>query len=257
MTETTSAAADPAGQGDLESMRVAVDVATVWTSPEAPRPIDAAAVADVPDVTSWVARMDANARLGLHGRTLTQLSAGEPVEVVEDRGDWVRVAAHWQPIPEDDRGYLGWVRRTHLRGATAADLENPTASVPPSRVSIATYGSRFIGLRYLWGGTSPAGLDCSGLVHLCYRSAGVIVPRDAYAQAAEAAPVPLGEEEVGDLYFFAKADGRIYHVGFVTGHQRMLHAPEDASTGGNGTIEDAPVSAERLAHLVSVGRFRV
>ena len=256
MTGTTTDSTDT-GRRELGLERVAVDVATVWTSPEAPRPVDVLAVADEPDVTGWVAAMDANARLGLHGRTLTQMSAGEPVEVVEDDGEWVRVAARWQPMPEDQRGYLGWVRRAHLRASTAADLEAPAPNVPRNRVSIATYGSRFIGLRYLWGGASPAGLDCSGLVHVCYRSAGIVVPRDAYAQAAAATPIPLGEEQPGDLYFFAREDGRIFHVGFVTGPRQMLHAPEDASTGGNGTIEDAPLAEHRVATLVAAGRFTI
>jgi cell wall-associated NlpC family hydrolase len=83
----------------------------------------------------------------------------------------------------------------------------------------------------------------------------VVVPRDAYAQAAAARPVPLGAELVGDLYFFAHGDGRIYHVGFVTGHRRMLHAPEDTATGGTGVIEDAPLAPHRAERLVSVGRF--
>jgi hypothetical protein len=244
-------ARDPVG----EQLRVKVDVATVWTSPDAPRDIDGPAVADVPDVTGWVAGLDAQGRLGLHGRTLTQLSAGEPVEVVEKQGDWVRVAARWQPMPEDDRGYLGWVRRPHLRTPDATDPDAPLATLPRDRAAIASLGAKFIGLRYLWGGTSPAGLDCSGLVHLCYRQAGVVVPRDAYAQAAIATPVPVGDELPGDLYFFARDDGRVFHVGFVTGKGRMLHAPEDASTGGTGTIEDAPLAAERIATLVAAGRF--
>jgi gamma-D-glutamyl-L-lysine dipeptidyl-peptidase len=242
---------DPIG----EQLRVKVDVATVWTSPEAPRDIDGPAVADVPDVAGWVAGLDPQGRLGLHGRTLTQLLADEPVEVVEEQGDWVRVAAPWQPMPEDDRGYLGWVRRAHLRPPRATDPDTPPANLLPDRAAIASLGVRFIGLRYLWGGTSPAGLDCSGLVHLCYREAGVVIPRDAYAQAAAATPVPVGDEQPGDLYFFARDDGRVFHVGFVTGRHRMLHAPEDASTGGTGAIEDAPLAADRIATLVAAGRF--
>jgi hypothetical protein len=238
-----------------DQLRVAVDVATVWTSPDAPRTIDAPAVADVPDVAGWAAALDAQARLGLHGRTLTQLLAGEPVEVVEEQGEWVRVAASWQPMPEDHRGYLGWVRRPHLRAPSGDDPETPPATCPRERTAIAALGEQFIGLRYLWGGTSSVGLDCSGLVHLCYRRAGVVVPRDAYAQAAVASPVALGDERPGDLYFFAHEDGRIYHVGFVTGRHRMLHAPEDASTGGTGTIEDAALAAHRVATLVAAGRF--
>ena len=53
------------------------------------------------------------------------------------------------------------------------------------------------------------------------------MPRDAYAQEAAVEPVALGNEQPGDLYFFAREGGRVFHVGFVTGERTMLHAPED------------------------------
>ena len=235
--------------------RVAVEVATVWTSPEAPRAIDDAATRDEPDAAAWAAELSPDQRLGLHGRTLTQLLRDEPVQVLDEEGDWARVAAPWQPMPEDERGYVGWVRRAHLRAGDGQEPGTPTGVVPPTTDAVLTSAAGFLGLRYLWGGTSPAGLDCSGLVHHCFRQAGVVVPRDAYAQAAVAAPVALGEEKPGDLYFFARDGGRVYHVGFVTGARRMLHAPEDDATGGTGVIEDAPLAEHRVATLVSAGRF--
>ena len=234
---------------------VAVDVATVWTDPTAPRPIDTPAVRDRPDVAAWVAGLDAETRMGLHGRTLTQLLSGEPVDVLQDGPEgWVEVAAPWQPAPETTDGYHGWVRYAHLRVQDAGDPADamPSGAVDADRVAILDEARRHLGLQYLWGGTSPWGLDCSGLVHHAYRQAGVVVPRDAYAQQAEAIPVPLGEEQPGDLYFFARDNGHVYHVGFVTGPMRMLHAPE---TGGGGLIEEVDLPPERRSRLASAGRF--
>ena len=234
---------------------VGVDVATVWTSPQAPRPVDEPAVRDVPDPAAWVASLDATTRMDLHGRTLTQLLRDEPVEAVEERSDgWTKVVAPWQPAPEHLDGYPGWVRTAHLRDLAAASPvgAGPTGSVPAERLAVLDEARRFVGLQYLWGGTSPWGLDCSGLVHYAYRRAGVVVPRDAYAQHAAAQPVPLGDEQPGDLYFFARDDGPVFHVGFVTGALRMLHAPE---TDGGGQIEDVPLPPERRAALVAAGRF--
>lgn len=241
--------------------RVRVPVATVWTSPAAPRAVDGPAVADEPDVAAWLAVLDAEGtaerRLGLHGRTLTQLSAGEPVHLLEDRGDWVRVAAPWQPSSAHASGYPGWVRRSHLVWA-----DRPVPAPTESRwtpVEVLGTARRHLGLPYLWGGTSPWGLDCSGLVHLVFRALGRVVPRDAFDQAAADGlePVPLDAVEPGDLYFFARPGERVYHVGFVTrpvgadGERWMLHAPE----GGNAALEEAPMAPERRDRLVAAGRF--
>lgn len=239
-----------------ERLRVGVDVATMWTSPEAPREQDAAAVADVPDVAGWLGALTLEGRLGLHGRTLTQLLRDEPVEVLEEAGDWVKVVAPWQPDKADERGYPGWVRRAHLREPAEGDPDVPAAGSAADRISIMESGRDHLGLPYLWGGTSPAGLDCSGLVHHSYRRAGVVVPRDADVQQAAAAPVAIGEEQPGDLYFFGDPEtGVITHVGFVTGERRMLHAPEDAGEPGAGVIEDVPLSDSLASRLLYVGRF--
>jgi cell wall-associated NlpC family hydrolase len=236
-----------------EVLRVGVPVATVWTSPESPRDLDAAAVADAPDLTAWLRGLTAEDRLGLHGRTLTQLLDGEPVLVEERRDGWARVVAPWQPVPGQD-GYPGWVRESHLRASLDSDLDHPVDHVPADRIAVAAYAERFAGLVYLWGGTSPAGFDCSGLVHYSYRQAGVVVPRDSPDQALAATPVPLGDEEPGDLYFFAREDGRVYHVGFVVSGGRMLHAPE---ADGTGRIVEEELSPGRRAHLVAAGRLEI
>jgi hypothetical protein len=114
---------------------------------------------------------------------------------------------------------------------------------------------QFLALRYLWGGTSAWGLDCSGLVHLTFRVQDVVLPRDACDQAGAVTPIPLDEVQPGDLYFFARPEDRIYHVGFVSrpvqpdGTRWMLHAPESGEL-----IEDMPMAPHRTETLLSAGR---
>ncbi len=235
---------------------VRVDVATMWTGPDAPRQRDEPAVRDVPDIEAWARSLDVAARMDLHGRTLTQLLRDEPVDVLTEAGGWMEVAAPWQPAPEHRDGYHGWVRAAHLGdGSLSSGVDpQPTPAIAADRFAVVDEARGFLGLQYVWGGLSPWGLDCSGLVHLTYRRAGVVVPRDAYAQHAAATAVSLGSEQPGDLYFFARDDGHVFHVGFVTGPGRMLHAPE---TGGGGLIEEVALPAERRARLAAAGRFLV
>lgn len=235
-------------------MYVAVPVTTLWTSARAPRELDAAAVADEPDVAAWLELLDAtpDGRLGLHGRSLTQLELGEPVEVLGDASqEWVEVVCPWQPSSLDSRGYPGWLPTAHLRAQPPAG----SPGEPSGRGTGASFleqAGAHVGLRYLWGGMSTSGLDCSGLVHHAMREVGVVVPRDADDQHDACAPVALEEVQPGDLYFFAREGRRAHHVGIVTVPGRMLHAPE---SDGRGAILEEPLDADRRATLVGAGRF--
>jgi hypothetical protein len=133
------------------SPRIGVPVATVWTSPDAARDEDAAAVADHPDVQGWTASMDGTARRGLHGRTLTQALLGEPVDVEEEAGPWLRVRLPWQPHSPAGTGYPGWLRRAHVvdepgsaAGADVVAVDVPeTACLPErgGRIESLSYGT--------------------------------------------------------------------------------------------------------------------
>jgi cell wall-associated NlpC family hydrolase len=85
---------------------------------------------------------------------------------------------------------------------------------------------RFLGVPYLWGGTSPLGLDCSGFVQLVYKMGGIPILRDAGIQMDNSglAEVPKGSEQAGDLVFFGSAPNKIDHVGMMIDAENFINA---------------------------------
>ena len=241
---------------DVSSRRyVTVPVTTLWTSPTSPRDVDASAVAPQPDVVAWLADLDAvDARLGLHGRALTQLELGEPVDVIDDPDEgWLRVVAPMQPSSLDPRGYPGWLPACHVNAQVPDRSPLATTSASPEagqRVdAFIAMAREHLGLPYLWGGMCDWALDCSGLVHLSLRRLGVVFPRDADDQYDECEHTSAADARPGDLYFFAHDVKRPHHVGIVTGPGRMLHAPETGAL----IVEEA-LTPSRMNSLIGAGR---
>lgn len=104
--------------------------------------------------------------------------------------------------------------------------------ISSARTTLLNHGKKFIGTPYVWGGTSPKGFDCSGLVHYLYQKQGVSIPRNSREQFSR---LPVASNpQPGDLVFFRR-NGTINHVGLYLGGGKMLHAPQ---TGSKVRIED-------------------
>lgn len=90
---------------------------------------------------------------------------------------------------------------------------------------------RFAGAPYEWGGVTPWGVDCSGLVQTTFAARGLALPRDAALQVDIGAVVELGSHRSGDLLFFrGESDGRITHVAFAAEADTLIHST--VSCGG-------------------------
>jgi len=85
----------------------------------------------------------------------------------------------------------------------------------------------FKGGRYIWGGTSPKGFDCSGYVQYLYKKHHISLPRTAYAQSKQGTPVDRKHLKKGDLLFFLTDPSRgipVTHVGIYLGNGQFIHA---------------------------------
>jgi hypothetical protein len=90
---------------------------------------------------------------------------------------------------------------------------------------LAAFALGLRGARYRYGGATPEGFDCSGLVFFAHRSLGLLVPRTSRDQADAAEGVKPRKLRRGDLVFFKIGSARVNHVGIYIGKHRFVHAP--------------------------------
>jgi gamma-D-glutamyl-L-lysine dipeptidyl-peptidase len=222
----------------------------------------------------------------------SQLLGGEVVHLVDGRGDWLRVRGADEYEGWTHVGYLmpctgaegtwrislgcttrddsGAVRRwplgarlapTHdVLDGEAMELAARAARFPRSSDAIArSAATLFSGASYQWGGVTPWGVDCSGLVQRVLALHGVPLPRDAWQQADATAAVhddAAAVQAPGDLLFFSdRDDRRVTHVGLSLGDGRMVHS---ALARGGVAIEqmdqDDPYVARLRAQCTGVHR---
>lgn len=90
---------------------------------------------------------------------------------------------------------------------------------------LINYAQRFLGIHYVWGGTTPAGFDCSGYTRYVFAREGITLPRLAIEQYRVGTPVSFKHLRPNDLVFFKLSSReRVSHVGIYLGHGKFISA---------------------------------
>ncbi len=186
-------------------------------------------------------------------RPLLSAPVGAVMAFLEDEEtagfSWIRVS-----LPD---GRVGHVARPDV--AVVSPGERPPLRSPSTWIAL---GKRFLGAPYTWGGTTPAGFDCSGLVQRILSEQGVTLKRNSWEQAfqdPQLAPVAFEALRPGDLLFFG-TENRIDHEALWIGDGTVLQSTRHGVPGVQVTPFDSPFLkplfryARRLASLPDAPR---
>ena len=153
-----------------------------------------------------------------------ELKNGTAVTVLSTSNGWSKVSY---------AGKAGYISADYLVTAssgTAISPSNTAASVSISakRQSVLNYAAQFLGVPYVYGGSTPSGFDCSGFTSYVFKNTVGSIPRVAQAQYDATTRVSRDDLLPGDLVFFGSSTSSISHVGIYVGSNQFIHAP---STG--------------------------
>lgn len=149
-----------------------------------------------------------------------------------------------KPAPE------GW-QQVHLPDLRSAWIQMGDVISDPKPLSISEsieLAKRFLGIPYLWGGSSSFGFDCSGFTQMLLRARGITMPRDADQQAAWEGVTPVERKHLkpGDLLFFGSSAKEITHTGMYIGDGQFIHD----TTNGHPVVQISRLDDEPWTKLL-------
>lgn len=119
--------------------------------------------------------------------------------------------------------------------APTGSTSTATSTASASASAITSYALTFLGVPYVWGGTTPSGFDCSGLVQYVYSHFGINLGRTTYTQQYAGTKISVASAQAGDLYFWGSY-GSAYHVAIALGGGQYVMAPAPGQNVMTGSV---------------------
>jgi cell wall-associated NlpC family hydrolase len=153
----------------------------------------------------------------LSGEIIGEYFYGNKLTITGTSGEWTAVTVN---------GKNGFIYSQYV---ASGSLTIPSTGNADLGSQIADYACQFVGHRYIWGGTSPDGFDCSGLVYYVYKQFGYTLNRIAADQAMNGVHVDASQLQPGDILCFYSGGSYIGHVGIYIGDGKFVHAANSAT----------------------------
>lgn len=194
---------------------------------------------------------------GTENSIVTKLYSGSIAKIIGINNAWFKVQY------DGYTGYISpeYVEITTYAGASASAASTTssstvtyasTASASGTRQQIVDYAATLLGCKYVYGGNSPSGFDCSGYVKYVFAHFGVNLSRTSASQYSNSVRISKSDLNIGDLVFFSQTRGssKVGHVGIYVGGGQFIHA----ASPGKGVRYDSLNDSYYSSHYIGSGR---
>ena len=192
---------------------------------------------------------------GTENSIVTKLYEGSVAKIIGINNAWFKVQYGGETgyISPDYVSIVPYKATSTASAPVAVSTSSGSASTASgTRQQIIDYAAKFLGCKYVYGGNTPSGFDCSGYVKYVFKHFGVELTRTSANQYANSVKIKKSELKIGDLVFFSQNAGssKVGHVGIYVGGGQFIHA----AAPGKGVRYDSLNSTYYSSHYIGSGR---